>query len=57
MVLILNAFLTIYEGLSWQWLRLHASTVGSTGSIAGQGTNKNLYELPPKNEEKRHEIN
>ena len=40
MVLILNAFLTIYEGLSWQWLRLHASTVGSTGSIAGQGTNK-----------------
>lgn len=44
MVLTLNAFLTIHEGLSWQWLRLHTSTVGDMNSTPGQGT-KILYAM------------
>ena len=39
------------KGLAWriQWLRLHASTAGAAGSIAGQGT-KIPHATQPKKE-------
>ena len=44
--------ITCRTSLAVQWLRLHASTAGGTGSIPGQGT-KILHAVRPKPNQKK----